>query len=372
MAEEPWDRVRPHFAEIAMMFTHLAVLFRPFGVRQHVAAFLPYFGLAWLLFAAPVGFLRADVIDETQPKIVKIHGAGGFQGMEAYQSGILISPDGHILTAFSHVLDTDSISAVLSDGRKFQAKLLGADPRLEIAVLKIEAAGLPCFDLAEAAIVDAGAGVYAFSNLFGIAVGNEPASVQRGTVSVVARLDARRGAWSSPYRGPIYVLDVSTNNPGAAGGALVTRQGRLAGLLGKELRNAQNHTWLNYAIPIGELRESVAALRAGRSVGRRESESAGKPARSLDLESLGIELIPDVLERTPPFIDGVRPGSPAAKAGLRPDDLILLLDDRLTQSCKGLAAELEYVGFDQKVSLSVLRDGELLVFSLRAEGHAPE
>ena len=69
----------------------------------------------------------------------------------------------------------------MADGRKFEAKLLGADPRLEVAVLKIEAAGLPCFDLAKAAKVDAGARVLAFSNLFGVATGNEPASVQKGT-----------------------------------------------------------------------------------------------------------------------------------------------------------------------------------------------
>ena len=95
-----------------------------------------------------------DTIEQVQPKIVKIYGAGGFHGLEAYQSGILISSAGHILTVFSHVLDTDYITAVLADGRKFEAKLLGADPRLEVAVLKIDAAGLPCFDLGKAANVD--------------------------------------------------------------------------------------------------------------------------------------------------------------------------------------------------------------------------
>ena len=58
----------------------------------------------------------------------------------------------------------------------------------------------------------------ALSNLFGVAVGDEPVSVQRGTISVVARLEARRGVFETPYRGPVYVLDVTTNNPGAAGG----------------------------------------------------------------------------------------------------------------------------------------------------------
>ena len=82
--------------------------------------------------------------------MVKIYGAGGYRGMEAYESGMLISPDGHILTAYSYVLDTDYITVVLADGRRFEAKLLGADPRLEIAVLKIEAKQLPCFDLEKA------------------------------------------------------------------------------------------------------------------------------------------------------------------------------------------------------------------------------
>ena len=83
------------------------------------------------------------------------------------------------------MLDTDYITAVLADGRKFEAKLLGADPRLEVAVLKIDAAGLPYFDLTQAVQADAGARVLAFSNIFGVAMGNEPASVQKGTVSVV-------------------------------------------------------------------------------------------------------------------------------------------------------------------------------------------
>ena len=75
----------------------------------------------------------------------------------------------------------------------------------------------------------------AVSNIFGVATGNEPASVQKGTVSAVTRLEARRGEFETPYRGPVYVLDVTTNNSGTAGGALVTRRGELAAMLGKEL-----------------------------------------------------------------------------------------------------------------------------------------
>jgi serine protease Do len=306
-----------------------------------------------------------EVISSVQPKMVKIHGAGGFQGMEDYQSGIVIAADGHLLTAFSHVLDTDVITAVLADGRKFEAKLLGADPRLEVAVLKIESAGLPFFDLSQSLRAEAGTRVFALSNSFNVAVGNEPASVQRGTVSVVTQLAARRGAFETSYRGPVYVLDMTTNNSGAAGGALITRHGDLVGILGKELRNALNGTWLNYAIPIGELRSSVEAILAGKFVAGREDPTRPRPRRSLEPRALGIELIPDVLERTPPYIDQVRDASPAALAGVRPDDLIVLLGDRLVQSCKDLAAELEYIDFEDAVSLTLLRKQELIEVSLR-------
>jgi len=307
----------------------------------------------------------ADVIAEVQPKIVKIYGAGGFRGMEAYQSGILISPEGHILTAFSYVLDTDSITATLNDGRRFQAKLLGADPRLEVAVLKIESASLPYFDLARTEPAQDGDRVLAFSNLFGVAMGDEPASVLHGIVSVRTTLAARRGVFETPYRGPVYVLDAATNNPGAAGGALVTRHGQLVAMLGKELRNALNNTWLNYAIPIEELRQSVDLIREGKFAPESAREPA-KPERALSLQILGVVLVPDVLERTPPYVEQVRSGSPAQRAGIRPDDLILLLGDRLIQSCKLLRAELEYIDCEDPVALTVLRGQELLQLSVQA------
>ena len=310
----------------------------------------------------------ARAIDQAQSKVVKIFGAGGFRGMEHYQSGILISPEGHILTVWSYVLDTDHIAVHLGDGRRFEAKLLGGDPRLEAAVLKIEAADLPCFDLAKAVPLDAGSRVLAMSNLFKVAQWNEPVSVQHGTVSVVTRMEARRGTFETPYHGPIYVLDVVTNNPGAAGGALVTRRGELAGMLGKELRNSLNNTWLNYAVPIDQLRASVDAIRAGKFVPSSDEPADRKPPHPVDLAALGVVLVPDVLERTPAFVDQVRAGSPADRAGLRPDDLVLLVRDHLTQSCKALQKELEMVDRDDAVKLTVLRGRDLVELTVRAGG----
>ena len=318
--------------------------------------------------AAEAESSTADVVEQTQPKIVKVYGAGGLAGMEAYQSGLLISPQGHILTVFSYVLDTEYISVTLNDGQKFDAKLLGADPRLEIAVLKIDADELPYFKLAEAEEVAAGARVLAFSNCYGVATGNEPVSVQHGVVSVKSDLAAKRGIFDTPYHGPVYVIDAITNNRGSAGGALVTRDGKCVAVLGKELRNAANNTWLNYAIPIAELRGSVDAILQGKFVAQAQQRQDDKPAESLKLAAVGVLLVPDILERTPPYVDQVRPDSPADRAGIAPDDLIVLLDGRLIQSCKILATELEYVDFEDPVRLSVLRDGQLLEFMLRAGG----
>jgi len=330
-----------------------------------VVALLALAQPAWAVNVSGSGSLP-ETIERVQPKIVKVYGAGGLRGLEAYQSGLLISPEGHVLTVWSYVLDTERITVTLHDGKRLEAKLLGADPRLEVAVLKVSGKDLPHFDLAQAVPAEAGTRVLAFSNLFGVAIGNERASVQHGTISVRTRLEARRGVFETPYTGPVYVLDVVTNNPGAAGGALVTRRGQLLGMLGKELRNALNNTWLNYAIPIDQLRESVAQIRAGKFVARAEEPAKKKPARAMTLARLGIEMVPDVLERTPPYIDRVAAGSPAAEAGLRPDDLVVLFGDRLIQSCKALRSELEYVDEEDHVKLTVLRDQQLLEFTLQA------
>ncbi|MFW5693146.1 MAG: S1C family serine protease [Thermoguttaceae bacterium] len=308
---------------------------------------------------APAAESLPDVIEQAQAKMVKVYGAGGFKGMQSYQSGMLISPDGHVLTVYSYVLDTDYVTAVAHDGRRFEAELVGADPRLEIAVLKIDAADMPHFNLDEAVEAEPGSRVLALSNLFGVAMGNEPASAQRGTVAARTTLQARRGQFETSYRGPVYVLDATTNNPGAAGGALLDLRGRLLGVLGKELRNAQNHTWLNYALPIAELEPSVTQIQAGVFAPAQEKPEAAKPELAYSLEVLGIRLVPDVLDRTPPFVEYVRADSPAARAGIRPDDLVLLLGEQLIQSCASLREELEYIDLDDEVPLTILRGDEV-------------
>jgi S1-C subfamily serine protease len=337
---------------------------------RHLAiAALGLFAL-FALFAAPIRAASLNaVIHDVQQRSVKIYGAGGLRGLDSYQSGFLISADGYVVTVFSHVLDSDVITVTLDDGRRFEAKLTGADPRLDVAVLKIEASDLPCFDFQKAATAAEGTRVLAFSNLFGVATGDESVSVLHGTVAAVAPLSARRGAFETPYQGPVYVLDAMTNNPGAQGGVLTSVRGELLGMLGKELRNSQNNTWLNYALPASELVEAVEAIKAGKAPAGAGQANKRAPAKPLKASDLGLVIVPNVLERTPPFVDEVRKDSPAAATGVRADDLVVFVNGQLVQSCRALEAELGKLDHDAQVKLTILRDNQLMEMTLQAMEH---
>ena len=151
------------------------------------------------------------------------------------------------------MLEAENVWVTLDDGQKFTGTLVGYDPQIEIAVLKIDANGLSHFKLDSAVTANLGARVLAFSNLYGVATGDEPVSVQTGVLSAKTKLSSRRGAFESAYNGDVYLVDAIINNPGANGGVLCDRKGRLLGVIGKELRDNNLDTWLNFAIPISSI-----------------------------------------------------------------------------------------------------------------------
>ncbi len=302
---------------------------------------------------------------DIQQRVVKIYGAGGLRQLEAYQSGFLVSPEGHVATAWSYVLDVEPI-VVLDDGRRFESKIVGVEPALELAVLKIEASGLPYFEVGKTLDAQWGDPVLAASNLFGIAAGNEPASVMQGMISGITNLDARRGTFKTPYKGKVLILDLVANNPGAAGGAVVDADGRLVGMLGKELRDSQTGVWLNYALPIDALRGSIGDIIAGRSTSAPPEETPMlRRDQSHNLATLGLVLVPDVLESTPVYVDAVKPNTPAAKADLRPDDLILLVNGQRVGDQKALVGLLRRIDRRDAISVTVQRDSEILPLTLQ-------
>ena len=303
------------------------------------------------------------VVEDVQPKMVKIQGSGGFRGLEPYQSGMIISADGHILTVWSYVLDSDVITVTLNDGQRYEASLVGYDPRLEIAVLKIPAKELPFFNIEASVTVNPGARVLAFSNLYGVASGNEPASVLRGVVSARSELTLRRGAFESNYQGEVYVIDAMTNNPGAAGGAVTNSRGQLAGLIGKELKDAAAGTWLNFALPIEALVGSILDIRSGKMIVR-VPEANAKPGEPMSLELIGMTLLPEVVSRTPPFIDAVQPDSAAQNAGLQSDDLIVEINGTMTPTRRSVLQMLSNIDRDETVNLTIQRGRRFLRIEL--------
>ncbi len=303
---------------------------------------------------SPVADAQIKTVNQmTQPKLVKVYGSGGISGLHAYQSGFFVSPDGLIATTWSHVLDGET-TVVTADGRKFKTEFIGMDPGLEIALLKIKSTKEACF-LANTILKTPyiGQQCFSLSNLFGIAVGDEQQTLMRGTISAITKLDAQLGKFDSAYSGKVIVVDLIANNPGAAGGVLVDAGGKLIGMLGKELREKNTQTWLNYCIPAESVFESIDAIRAGKTIENRKS----KPATPFQLKLVGIELVPDVLQNTRPFVDDVTDGSPASKQDIQLDDLILFIDRKPVRSIREVNEAFSNIDRDTTITI-VLRRGE--------------
>ena len=327
--------------------------------------------LAWVLFvttlALPCRNVRAQAdihqtIATSQPKLVKINGSGGYRGLESYQSGFIVSEDGYIVTAWSYVLDSTT-TVTLNDGNQYQSELIGYDPRVEIALLKIDAKGLEFFNLDSAVQPQIGSRVLAFCNLYGVATGDEQVSVLHGVVSAKTKLAARKGAHKSTYQGDVYILDAMTNNPGAAGGAVTDQAGQLIGFIGKEVRDSRNNMWLNFAIPISRIASSVEAIRTGKEFASEREQRL--PSEPMTLNLIGIGLVPDVVARTPPYLDRIFSGTAAEQAGLRPDDLIVEVNGQIVASQNELDRILKTCDRDVAIQLTIQRDSEFVTVTLR-------
>lgn len=335
-------------------------------IRFHVNFAACFLGLALAFVgSAPVVAQEVrplgDVITEVNKRVVKIFGSGKIRRLEAYSTGFLVSPQGHIVTVYNHVLDEKTVTIILADGRKLDGKVLGAEPLLDLAVIKVPGEDLPFFDLEKAVAASSGTRVMGFSNMFKVATGDEPVSVLHGVVSARTPLSARKGVYEIPYTGPVYVVDAITNNPGGGGGVLTNRNGDLLGMIGRELRNAQTNTWINYALPVSEMKTTVKEIIEGRFTAKKEEslDDIIRPKRYTALD-FGLVMVPDVVFRTPAFVDKVVPDSPAAKAGVQSNDLVLFVNDDLVQSCRSLRDMLGKLEAGDRLQIIIRRGNSLL------------
>jgi serine protease Do len=320
------------------------------------------------------------VAAKVNPKLVKLFGAGGFKGLPSYGTGVLISPKGYILTVNNHILTTSDLRVHVYDGRAFHAKVLAREPDLDLAILKMEedVDFLPHYDLAAVSkqpMAEAGDWVLAMSNCFQVATRDEPMSVQRGVIASVTELRGRRGIFDAAFAGDVYFIDAITNNPGSAGGAVVDRKGQLLGIIGRELKNNLTDTWINYAIPIqakiqyqDEKKKKTETMNVAEFAAKAIDGSykeREKPKHEVAVNFTGIILVPNPVMATPPYIDEVIPGSPAAQAGLRPDDLIVYLNGELVPTVKQYRDLVKYVAPGNDLNLDVQRGTKLHNYKLK-------
>ncbi len=304
-----------------------------------------------------------DVAARAFPAVVKVYGAGGFQGVPAYGTGVVVDERGFVLTAWSIALRTDALRVVTHDGRRLAATIWRADPGLGAALLRVTPpadARLAALPLGDSARLRAGDGVLALGNPFGVIYGDERPAALAGVVSRVGPL--RRGGVDVvrlPERlEQVIVTDVPTN-PGMQGGPLLARDGAFVGLVGRLVESRATNTIVNYAVPTAALAELV---RAGLAAERAEPEPARPPAPPPPpaRPDLGLRLLRVHLARSPmPYVEAVVAGSPAARAGLLADDLIVRVGGRTTRTCRDVDEALAGQPADATAVALVVKRGEV-------------
>ncbi len=322
-------------------------------------------------FSNPIE-IQSDPVIEALSKVVKLVGAGGYLGLEPFQTGIAVAPDGWVLTCWSHVLLEPAVTVTLADGRRFFGEVVAVELELALALIKIDSELPAWFDLSDL-VTDPSPGqwVYALHNAFGIAVGQEPVSIQRGIISGRGSLTGRRDIAGKVVEWQVLFLDFVTSAPGTAGGAVVDLEGRLVGLIGKPVLHQRTRVWSHYAIPAATVASWVQATLARYGSADRNSPpftasestrpaSQQRAATQLTPEQLGIYLVPELVPQIPAFVDWVVPGSWADRATLLADDLIVTVNGQIVRTCREFRNYLHTLARGQSVKLGIQRGDEFI------------
>jgi serine protease Do len=254
-------------------------------------------------------------------------------------SGFIVSPDGYILTNAHVVAKADEVTVRLTDRREFQAKVIGSDARTDVAVVKIEATDLPVVRIGHEGALRPGDWVLAIGSPFGL-----ENSVTAGIVSATSRAVA--GEVSVPF----IQTDVAVN-PGNSGGPLFNLQGEVVGINSMIFSRTGGYMGVSFAIPIGEamnVREQL--IKNGRVVRGR----IGVMVQDIDAalaDSFGLERPRGAL------VNSVEEDGPAQRAGIKPGDVILRVDDEEIDRTSDLSTYIAQRKPGEKSNVVVWRDG---------------
>lgn len=361
--------------------------FRPHGLARHFAMILrarrlrPALAIPLLSLAASVTAGQADMAREVprsaaqvalsfapvaraaQPAVVNVFTAklvqdrlplSPFQSIFAGQprvenslgSGVIVDPAGRIVTSAHVVRGASQIIVALADRREYPARIVHTDPRLDLALLEIDPGGarLPALVLGDSDQADVGDLVLAIGNPFGIGQ-----TVTQGIVSAVARSGV--GVSDSRY----FIQTDAAINQGNSGGALVDMAGRLIGINTQILTAGRDggSIGIGFAIPSNMVRLFLRAAQTGR-VATAWLGATGTALTQQAASAQGLDRPAGVRVTT------VSPGSPAARAGVRPGDVLVALDGKPLADPGALAYRLATTEAPATARLDLRRDGRPL------------
>jgi serine protease Do len=263
------------------------------------------------------------------------------QETQSLGSGFIISDDGYILTNAHVVESADKITVRLTDKREFKAKVIGSDKRTDVALLKIEATGLPKISQGDPNLLKVGEWVLAIGSPFGF-----DSSVTAGIVSAKGR--------SLPQENFVpFIQTDAAINPGNSGGPLFNMKGEVIGINSQIYSRSGGYMGLSFAIPIDVAMDVVKQLRSSGKVTRgRIGVSIQEVTREL-ADSFGLTKLAGAL------ISDVEKGGPADKAGILASDVILKFDGKAVNTSNDLPRIVAATRPGNKVSVQLWRKGEI-------------
>ncbi len=295
----------------------------------------------------PAAMQGMQGMDEMNPLFRQFFGNGNGPAPRAHRegglgSGVIISPDGFILTN-NHVVDAATdVRVTLADRREFKAKVVGTDPKTDIAVLKIEANDLPVITVGNSSKLQVGDAVLAIGNPYGVGQ-----TVTMGIVSATGRA----GLGIEDYED--FIQTDASINPGNSGGALVNDRGELVGINTAILAaNSGGNQGIGFAVPVNLARQVMDAIVTHGQVTRSYLGVSVQDVTPGIAKAIGLNSPSGAL------VGEVSPGSPAQKIGVQSGDVITEINGTPIVESNQLKMIVSMMNPSQTARLKVFRNGQ--------------
>ncbi|HET6621498.1 MAG TPA: DegQ family serine endoprotease [Dongiaceae bacterium] len=268
----------------------------------------------------------------------------------ALGSGVIVKPDGLVVTNNHVIKDADEIRVVLNDGREFAGKVVAQDEQLDLALVRFDTKGatLPTLEFRDSDDLEVGDLVLAIGDPFGVGQ-----TVTSGIVSGLAR--TRTGINDFGF----FIQTDAAINPGNSGGALVTTDGKLVGINTAIYSQSGGSVGIGFAIPSNIVRAVVEAEANGGKLVRPWIGVTGEALSADIAESLGFQKPGGVV------VKELFPGGPADKAGLKPGDVLTAINGREVQDPQGMAFRLATLPIGETAKVTVVRKGRQMDLPVR-------